>query len=441
MKESQYNFSVNHNNRIIFYNAITGDLLSFTENEFENISILLKNLSLLEVKYPSLLQYFIRTGFVIKDGVNELDIVKFRNNQNVFLDKEYRLVINPTLECNFNCWYCYERHCKGRMGQKTMNKIKKHVNLLIDNKQIDSLHLDWFGGEPLLYFNEVIFTLASYFQKISKKKNISYRNTITTNGYLITEEMINQFKKTNFNFFQITLDGNKEQHNKIRRHYGKDSYDVIINNVILLCKEMKDVEIVLRLNYSEKTMENDFTKDLEIIPLEYRKKITVDFQRIWQTYDSKKDRNQWKIDFSTKVRKMGFYYKGLGHLFPYKGISCYVDKLNHLEINFDGQVYKCTARGYDKKYVVAELLPSGELLWKENELSKRFSNPTFQNEMCLKCKCLPICIGPCSQKIFEVKTNHNLENICTLKLSEYKIEDYIIDCYESLMDYRKTLIK
>ncbi len=439
MKESKYNISVKHENRMLFFNAITGNVLSFSENEFENIKALLIDIDFLKGKYPSLFKYLLNNGYIINDGVNEIDIIKFRNNLSVYLDKEYRLILNPTLECNFNCWYCYEKHEKGIMSKKTINKIKKHVNLLIDNKQIDSLHLDWFGGEPLLYFDEIIYPMATYFKKVSIRKKIGFRSTITTNGYLITPEMIHKFKEMNFNFFQITIDGDKELHDKIRRHYNTPTYETIINNVIMICKEMNDVEVVLRLNYTDKTKKTDFTKDLEIIPLEYRNKISIDFQRVWQTFEKKEVRNQWKIDFSARVRRMGFLYKGLGHIYPNKGITCYVDKINHLEINYDGKVYKCTGRGYDEKYMVAELLQSGELVWNENELSKRFSNATFENEMCIQCKSLPLCMGPCSQKILEVNTNNDLENSCTLKLSEYEIEDYIIDCFESLMDYKNSI--
>ena len=439
MKESEYNLTAIKNDRTILFNSLTGSVLSFAKSEYETITTLIKDVDIMKEKYPTLFNYFIEKGFVVEDETNELDIIRFRNNNGIFLDREYRLVLNPTLECNFNCWYCYEKHDKGRMSKYTMQKIRNHVNFLINKRQIDSLHLDWFGGEPLLYFEEIVYPMTKYFKERLKKKQVGFRSGITTNGYLVTPEMINHFKEIDLSFFQITIDGNKERHDKVRRHYNTPSYDVIINNINLLCREMENISIVLRVNYDERTMENDFTKDLEVILKENRHKITIDFQRVWQTIDKKLISNQWKIKLSSKVREMGFLYKGLGQFYPYKENTCYVDRFNHLEINYDGKIYKCTAKGYDDEYVVGNLKSNGELIWNKNELCNRFSLATFENDMCLKCKCLPICMGPCSQKILDTKNCSNLDSICTFKLSEFTIEDYIVDYYETLIDYKNNL--
>ena len=62
--------------------------------------------------------------FIIDDDVNELEILRIRNREAV-RNQSYQLIINPTLECNFRCWYCYENHKKGHMNETTVENIKK----------------------------------------------------------------------------------------------------------------------------------------------------------------------------------------------------------------------------------------------------------------------------------------------------------------------------
>ena len=142
--------------------------------------------------------------------------------------------INPTLECNFNRWYCYESHPKGRMTKKTMNKLKNHLRLKVEDDKITSLNLSWFGGEPLMYFYEIVYPLTKFAKKLCKNNNIPFVSNVTTNGYYIDEEMIKKINEIGLYGFQITLDGHRKKHNKVRNANGKPSYDKIIENINLL---------------------------------------------------------------------------------------------------------------------------------------------------------------------------------------------------------------
>ena len=69
----------------------------------------------------------------------------------VFRDPSYRLTINPTLNCNFSCWYCYETHNKKYMSNEVKQRILKLIDNIVSKQDIQYFELDWFGGEPLLY--------------------------------------------------------------------------------------------------------------------------------------------------------------------------------------------------------------------------------------------------------------------------------------------------
>jgi uncharacterized protein len=110
--------------------------------------------------------------------------------------------------------------------------------------------------------------------------------------------------------------------------------------------------------------------------------------------------------------------------------TCYVSRINHVEINYDGKVYKCTARGYDDKYVVGELSDDGRINWKDKIISKLYASPMFENPMCIKCGYLPICAGPCPQKMMETP-QEQIQRICIFKQSEQSAKDMIIHSYEN----------
>ena len=131
---------------------------------------------------------FVDWEFITDMERDQKDVIRLINHKKVFLDKTYRLVINPTLECNFRCWYCYEDHVAGKMNEETIEKIKKHVKLMIKEERISSLLLDWFGGEPLLYFDEIIVPLSEQLRDIMTENGLPFFTQATTNGSLITEE-------------------------------------------------------------------------------------------------------------------------------------------------------------------------------------------------------------------------------------------------------------
>lgn len=66
---------------------------------------------------------------------------------------------------------------------------------------------------------------------------------------------------------------------------------------------------------------------------------------------------------------------------------------------------------------------------KTEALINHFSNSTFENKMCIRCKLLPICMGPCIQKVIENK-NDDIRKVCYLNFNEINVKDYIISIYK-----------
>ena len=73
--------------------------------------------------------------------------------------------------------------------------------------------------------------------------------------------------------FQITLDGNKSTHNKVRNQNGRPSFDKIIDNITLICKYIPNVSIILRINYTNDILKHDISETLSLFPQQIRKNI------------------------------------------------------------------------------------------------------------------------------------------------------------------------
>lgn len=80
--------------------------------------------------------------------------------------------------------------------------------------------------------------------------------------------------------------------------------------------------------------------------------------------------------------------------------SCYADKRNSATINYNGDIYKCTARDFTKANRAGYINEEGELVWENDYLTKRM-DVKFKNKPCLTCKIMPLCNGGCSQHALE----------------------------------------
>lgn len=440
-KLSDYNYFVEKDNRIIYFNSISGQIFSVSQVEHTFLQGQLLDLVSFELNYNSIFSKFKDWEFITDTNRDQIDTIRLLNRRKVFSDKTYRLVINPTLECNFNCWYCYEDHVAGHMSEDTMDRIKKHVQTMIKEEQISSLFLDWFGGEPFLYFDEIMLPLSRQLRQIMNDSKLPFYTQVTTNGSLITEERAKILNEIGMKHFQITLDGDEKRHNRIRNMNGAPSFQKIIHGITYLCEHIPDVRITLRVNYDTQTLEKSNMKEVfaNISP-KYRKKISPNFQRVWQTASKRDEQgnNPLRLDLFEYCKELGFSADNpTSYLSVHKGYTCYVDRFYHTEINFDGKIYKCTARAYSDEYVLGELREDGHIIWKQEKMKQMYGKATFENEMCIACKHMPLCTGPCSQKLLETP-KELLHTICPMNTADVSVETFILDLYDKKINSIKS---
>lgn len=423
-KVSIYNVIVPHGDNVLVYNSLSNSLVCLTGDEYSVVSEALKDLESFQSEYKSLYDGFKKSGFIVDGDMDEIAYVRFMNNKAVYESTRYHLTVNPTLDCNLKCWYC-STECtgtvhSGRMSDSLVNAVKAHVSYLVDKIRISSLHLDWFGGEPLMYFREVVEPISRHTNELVEESGIMFTQHATTNSVFIYEEMAKDMADLHFTSFQITLDGNQRHHDVIKRKSDKTgTFRQIVDNINLLSEVIPNVNIILRINYDKKTLYGIE----EVIPLitdNAKKHINVDFQKVWQ------------IKTNGQLSKVRASFEANGFITNYCALSpkvfryCYADCLHHYGINYDGRVFKCTARGYGENNAIGHLKEDGHIDWNYKLLSKLFSTASFDNEKCLGCNLMPACMGKCV-----MKRNFNNDNgpdfECFKDRYPHYVEEYVVN--------------
>lgn len=340
----------------------------------------------------------------------------------------YHLIVNPTLDCNFHCWYCYENHIKDSgMSEKIHSGIINFVrNQVAKNRTLRHFHLSFFGGEPLLRFNSTVRPLIQQIAAITSDAEISMSVHFTTNGYLITREMIT-FLASYDATFQITLDGGRENHNNTRFQKGAaPSFDVILGNVRKLTEA--GLFVNLRINYTSKNIESttEIVNEVAKWNSACKKMMVVDYQRVWQdrgdslydkTYDTVKKLHQLLVNSDIAPAN--------NLVFDYVRNSCYADKDNEMLVNFNGDIFSCTARDFKNDNRLGHISEDGTVEYLESRM-KQLKNARFQKPICHTCRIAPICGGGCRTKCLE--NAHHAD--CNLGYTSEDIDELILERFE-----------
>ncbi len=140
------------------------------------------------------------------------------------------LCLHVAHTCNLTCDYCFAKQGNfcGERALMSFEVGKRAIDFLIENSgNRHNLEVDFFGGEPLMNF-EVVKQIVAYARSIEKEHNKNFRFTLTTNGMLIDDDVID-FANRECHNVVLSLDGRKEVHDFLRKTAsGKGSYDIIV---------------------------------------------------------------------------------------------------------------------------------------------------------------------------------------------------------------------
>ena len=172
------------------------------------------------------------------------------------------LCLHVAHTCNLNCEYCFAGQGKyhGEDAIMSFEVGKAALDFLVKNSGTrKNLEVDFFGGEPLVNF-DVVKKLVAYARSIEKETGKHFRFTLTTNGVLLDDDVID-FLNKEMNNVVLSLDGRKEINDaKRKRLDGQGSYDIIVPKFQNFVKKRGDKEYYMRGTFTRNNL--DFTNDI-----------------------------------------------------------------------------------------------------------------------------------------------------------------------------------
>ncbi len=399
MKASLYNTILFPDSQhALIYNALSDMFLAINKDNFSfNVD------DLLSVTDRNLIDKLIGVGALVNKDIDETAVLTDMIREYDHSNDIFHLHINPTLDCNFRCHYCYESHLAGsRMKEDTIESVKRLIDRVISGiPSLKGFSLSFFGGEPLIGFGKVARPLTEYLIDRCREAGIDTGVHYTTNGYLITDEMMEFFAKSDTSF-QITLDGHRDLHDTVRRKAdGSGSYDKIVSNIRKLA--LRGCPVLVRINFTKDNIHSvpAIIEDFKAFEDEAKKYIRFDLQQVWQDRD-----DETKSDVDEEILRLVrlFHVDGLNVTcsFGHDRVrnSCYGDKRHYALVNYDGYVFRCTARDFTEKNRAGVLKEDGSIEWFNNQLECRLA-AKFSKRVCHTCRIAPICGGGCCQQAIE----------------------------------------
>ena len=204
---------------------------------------------------------------VYKEGV-----IDFKKRQTVVK----ALCLHIAHDCNLACRYCFagEGEYKGDRSLMSLEVGKKALDFLVANSgNRRNLEVDFFGGEPLMNF-DVVKELVAYGRELEKTHDKHFRFTLTTNGVLLRDDVI-EFANKEMDNIVLSIDGRTEVHDHMRPFKnGKGSYDFILDKFKKVAESRNQQKYYVRGTFTHYNL--DFVKDVLSLADEGFEQISVE---------------------------------------------------------------------------------------------------------------------------------------------------------------------
>jgi len=199
-----------------------------------------------------------KAGQLYTKDVYENYIFDFKNRQTIVK----ALCLHIAHDCNLACKYCFaeEGEYHGRRALMSYEVGKKALDFLVANSgNRINLEVDFFGGEPLMNW-QVVKDLVAYGRSLEEPHNKKFRFTLTTNGVLLNDEVL-EFCNREMANVVLSIDGRKEVHDKMRPYRGgQGSYDGIVPKFQKVAESRDQMNYYVRGTFTHHNL--DFSKDV-----------------------------------------------------------------------------------------------------------------------------------------------------------------------------------
>lgn len=390
MKLSRYNWIVEHDGNLLAFNGFTGALASVDQKNRKTVTDLFSGTGCTVHQLDSiddeLKGFLAEGGFLIEDDFDEVERLNIISNIGRYNSHRSAITVVPTTACNFSCTYCFEQLDTGR-SQFMSGEVIDAITKLVANDRAPSFFMGLYGGEPLLALEQTILLLEKGMEATGKR-GARFASSLVTNGYLLTEEVARNLSERAVGQAQITIDGDRDTHNRTRPlRNGDGTFDRILANAIAASRFMKvnirvnvDASRPPKLDELERAVEGCENIDIHLAPVQMEHTGDTSALRTNTEYCmSSGKKNVLHMNTKTNARIAGC------------GAAC----INGIVIMPDGAFLRCWEEvGGDYDY--------GNITKDDSPLFDRIEkwmkwNPYSQSSgmECYSCRYLPTCAGSC----------------------------------------------
>ncbi len=349
------------------------------------------------------------------------------------------LCLHIAHDCNMCCKYCFagEGEYSGDRSLMSFEVGKRALDFLIEQSgSRKNLEVDFFGGEPLLNF-DVVKQLVAYARSIEKEKGKNFRFTLTTNGVLLNDEVMEWVNKECYNVV-LSLDGRKETNDRMRRtRNDKGTYDLILPKFQKMAKERNQQGYYIRGTYTH--YNTDFANDiLHLADLGFEQlamePVVTDPKMDYALQESDipklKDQYDLLAKEMCKRNREGKGFTFFHYMIDLEGGPCIYKRISGCGVGTDymavtpwGDLYPCHQFVGDEKFLLGNVFDGVKNTDIVNEF--KLCN-VYSREACQDCFAKLYCSGGCSANAYH--TTGKITGTCDMscELHRKRVENAIM---------------
>lgn len=391
------------NTNYLVYSTRTTALLEIDKANYNSIFVLH------DFSNKELVNELIEYGIIVESHAEEVQLLDKIREEFMSLGHQH-LTILTTTKCNARCYYCFEKGI--HYYDMSKDTADATIKFIIDNFKDPALSILWLGGEPL--YN---YPIIEYITTRLEQAGYSIAFSVTTNGALLTQDMMDFFKKHSSRVtIQFSLDAAiNEEYYRVKRFEGLDesnAFSHVVDNIKLALRNNAYVDV--RFNFMTSHIQkaistfnyvNDLLKDedmsrayLFLAPLDLNgdKEIISNFHQEMEHPYIQVVRHQKESGYPIRAELQESKEDTLASygLMP----TCYICGMttpNKFVVDADGTLYKCHRFVGRKEY-------SCGTVWRGIDVNspsyKQFSRTVITDKECLDCSLLPVCQSGCIAK-------------------------------------------
>lgn len=349
------------------------------------------------------------------------------------------LCLHIAHDCNMCCKYCFagEGEYSGDRSLMSFEVGKRALDFLIEQSgSRKNLEVDFFGGEPLLNF-DVVKQLVAYARSIEKEKGKNFRFTLTTNGVLLNDEVMEWANKECYNVV-LSLDGRKETNDRMRRtRNDKGTYDLILPKFQKMAKGRNQQGYYIRGTYTH--YNTDFANDiLHLADLGFEQlamePVVTDPKMDYALQESDipklKDQYDLLAKEMCKRNREGKGFTFFHYMIDLEGGPCIYKRISGCGVGTDymavtpwGGLYPCHQFVGDEKFLLGNVFDGVKNTDIVNEF--KLCN-VYSREACQDCFAKLYCSGGCSANAYH--TTGKITGTCDMscELHRKRVENAIM---------------